>query len=187
MVEKTFRLGQIPDFFKKSGDAVNKAARLVIKHCLEHKIGTVVFGWNTGQKQRSNMGRKGNQSFVQIPTAKLKDRIEQLCKLYGIQFVETEEAYTSKSSFFDGDELPKHGEKPVGYKPSGKRVKRGVYRTSPFWYINADCNAAANMLRKVSAMLGFDLSGVSRSALSAPIRLRLWQVPSKASSAQTTV
>jgi putative transposase len=27
-------------------DAVNKAARLVVNHCLEHGIGTVVFGWN---------------------------------------------------------------------------------------------------------------------------------------------
>ncbi len=31
-------------------DAVNKGARIVINHCLENKIGVVVFGWNTGQK-----------------------------------------------------------------------------------------------------------------------------------------
>ena len=29
-------------------DAVNKAARLVIRHCLDNQIGTVVFGWNKG-------------------------------------------------------------------------------------------------------------------------------------------
>ncbi|NJL55048.1 transposase, partial [bacterium] len=50
-------------------DAINKAARLVINHCLENKIGTVVFGWNTGQKDSANMGSKTNQKFVQIPTA----------------------------------------------------------------------------------------------------------------------
>ena len=30
-------------------DAVNKTARIVINHCIDHKIGTVVFGWNKGQ------------------------------------------------------------------------------------------------------------------------------------------
>ena len=31
-------------------DAVNKAARKVIQHCLDNQIGTVIFGWNKGQK-----------------------------------------------------------------------------------------------------------------------------------------
>ena len=53
-------------------DAVNKAARIVINHCLENNIGTIVFGWNKGQKQEFNMGKKNNQNFVQIPTGKLK-------------------------------------------------------------------------------------------------------------------
>ena len=156
-------------------DAVNKAARIVIIRCLEQGIGTIVFGWNEGQKQRSDMGKKGNQSFVQIPTAKLKDRIKQLCDFYGIRFVETEEANTSKASFFDGDSLPKHGEKPIGWEASGRRVKRGLYRTgAKNWYINADANAAANILLKVSAMLGLVLNGVSRRQLTAVTRLTLW-------------
>ena len=77
-------------------DAVNKAARLVVSRCIKSGIGTVVFGWNKGQKDSANMGKKTNQKFVQIPTARLKKRIEQLCEQYGIQFVETEESYTSK-------------------------------------------------------------------------------------------
>jgi IS605 OrfB family transposase len=93
-------------------DAVNKAARLVINHCLNNKIGTVVFGWNKGHKDGADMGKKNNQKFVQIPTARLKDRIAQLCEQYGIQFVEAEEAYTSKASFLDGDTIPKFREKP---------------------------------------------------------------------------
>ena len=148
-------------------DAINKAARLVIDHCLENGIGTIVFGWNEQQKQNADMGSKGNQSFVQIPTGKLKERIRGMCEFYGLRFVETEEAYTSKSSFVDNDELPKHGGKPIGYKPSGKRVKRGLYRASNGWQINADCNGGANILRKVTTMLGINLDGVCRSALSA--------------------
>jgi hypothetical protein len=57
------------------------------------------------------MGRKANQKFVQIPTAKLKERIFQLSQQYEIDFVETEEANTSAASFFDSDSIPKYGEK----------------------------------------------------------------------------
>lgn len=157
-------------------DAINKAARLVVNHCLEHGIGRIVFGWNQGQKNAADMGKKTNQKFVQIPTARLKTRIAQLCEQYGIQFVETEESYTSKASFVDRDKLPTFGEKPEGWQASGKRVKRGLYRTAMNWYINADCNGAANILRKVSTMLGLDLSGVSRGDLTAPSRVRLWTI-----------
>ena len=62
----------------------------------------------------------------------------------------------------------------TGWHPSGKRIKRGLYRTAQGWLINADCNAAANIGRKVAMMLGLDLSGISRGDLSAPLRLKLW-------------
>lgn len=157
-------------------DAVNKAARIVLNHCLQHRIGTVVFGWNKEQKQNINLGTKTNQKFVQIPTAKLKERISQLCEQYGIHFVETEESYTSKASFLDLDELPTFGEKPEGWKESGKRVKRGLYRSKDGFKINADCNGAANIIRKVAAKLSLNLDGVSRGALIAPLKVRLWTI-----------
>ncbi len=47
-------------------DAINKAARKVVNHCIKSKIGTVIFGWNQGQKDSANMGKKTNQKFVQI-------------------------------------------------------------------------------------------------------------------------
>jgi len=165
-------------------DAVNKAARIVITHCLENRIGTVVFGWNKGQKDSINLGSKTNQKFVQIPTARLKGRIEQLCDKYGIHFVETEESYTSKASFLDADVLPVYsrsegfanGEKPEGWTESGKRIKRGLYRATDGTRINADCNGAANILRKVAVMLGLELSGISRGDLTAPLKIRIWSV-----------
>ncbi|MDX2255463.1 MAG: transposase [Pseudanabaenaceae cyanobacterium bins.39] len=155
-------------------DAVNKAARIVINHCLNNGIGKIVFGWNIGQKDSAAMGKKNNQRFVQIPTAKLKERINQLCELYGIEYIETEESYTSKASFVDRDYLPTIGAKPDGWKESGRRVKRGLYRTGLLnWYINADCNGAANILRKVATMLGLCLNGVGRGVLAAPQRVKL--------------
>lgn len=156
-------------------DAIHKAARMIVNHCLENKLGMIVFGWNTGQKNGSNMGAKNNQSFVQIPTGRLKNRLQQLCDAVGIQFVETEESYTSKSSFLDGDFLPTWGAKPPSWKSSGRRVKRGQYQTGQGALINADCNGAANILRKVATQLGLDLAKVGRAALNLPKRYDLFK------------
>jgi IS605 OrfB family transposase len=159
-------------------DAVNKAAKLIIDHCIKHQVGTVVFGWNQGQRQEATLGRT-TQSFVQIPTAKLKERIKQLCEHYGIKFVETEESYTSKASFLDGDFLPTYGEKPETWKPSGKRIKRGMYRTGTGELINADLNGAANILKKVETQLGLCLVKVCRQVLTLATRFRIWETKTK--------
>lgn len=157
-------------------DAINKAARLVINHCLANQIGTIVFGWNKEQKQEIKLGDKNNQNFVQIPTGRLKERIQQLCSLYNIRFVETEESYTSQASFLDADEIPVYGEKPDEWKSSGKRIKRGLFRSADGSLINADCNGASNILRKVAVTLGLDLSGISRGVLTTPLKLNLWAI-----------
>lgn len=156
-------------------DAINKAARTVINYCLENGVGTVVFGWNKGQKNGSNMGRKNNQKFVQVPTARLKKRIEQMCELYGIEFIEQEESYTSKASALDLDEIPVYGEKPEGWEPSGKRVKRGLYRSADGTVVNADCNGAYNIGRKAQ-VTGMQCKP-ARGQLTSPKRLSLWSRP----------
>jgi len=158
-------------------DMVNKAARLVIDHCLKYSIGTIVVGWNKGIKTGANMGKKNNQSFVQMPLARLKNRIEQLCLLHDIRFVRTEEANTSTASFLDGDSLPEHGQKPDGWKASGKRIRRGLYRSGDGSLVNADLNGSANILRKVAGNLGIDLSRLGRRSLTTVGRFRLWHTP----------
>ena len=157
-------------------DAVNKAARMVVNYCLENQIGTLVFGWNKGQKSGANMGKKTNQKFVQIPTAKLKNRISQLCELYGIRFIEQEESYTSKASALDLDVIPVFGAKPEGWKPSGRRVKRGLYRSADKTLINADCNGAWNIGRKAN-VTGTQCKPAS-GQLTSPRRLRIWTLNS---------
>ena len=148
-------------------DMVNKAARVAVKHCLTHGIGTIVVGWNQGIKDRADMGKQNNQQFVQMPLARLKERIKQLCFLYGIRYVETEEANTSAASYLDGDSLPEHGKKPIGWKASGRRTKRGLYRTKNKSLVNADLNGAANILSKVAGNLGIDLGRLGRRCLCA--------------------
>ncbi len=142
-------------------DGVNKAARLVINHCRENEIGTIVFGWNKGQKQESNLGKKNNQKFVQIPTGKLKDRIQKLCKQYGRRFIETEESYSSKASSLDLDEVPVYGEKPTEWRPSGKRIKRGLYLSAKGIEIHGDINGSINIARKVTKQYGFQFDARS--------------------------
>ena len=154
-------------------DGINKAAKLIINHCLKYGIGTLVIGWNEGFKTNANLGNLNNQKFVQMPLSTLKSRVKQLCDLHGIRFIETEEAYTSKASFLDGDSLPKYGEKPMGWKASGSRIKRGLYRTSDGFVVNADLNGAANILRKVSGRLGIMLNQLSRRYAAIVARIRL--------------
>ena len=166
-------------------DGINKAARLIINHCIKYGIGTIVLGWNEGFKCNANMGRVNNQKFVQIPLGKLRDRIEQLCSLHGIRLVITEESYTSKASYLDGDSLPKYGEKPEGWKASGRRTKRGLYKSKNGSLINADLNGAANIMSKVARKLGIDLDRLGRRSLATVARVRLWTLSQSTLSAQS--
>lgn len=153
-------------------DYINKAARYIITFCLDKGIRGIAWGVNKEQKKGCNLGKRINQQFVQIPNAKLRNRVQQLAFLHGLRFVETEESYTSKTCYLSGQVLPTFGEKPEGWAPLGKRVKRGLYRTFNGKFINADCNGAANILEKVATKLGFDAKRVSIGALTAPCRVR---------------
>ncbi|WP_367267882.1 hypothetical protein [Okeania sp. SIO2C9] len=65
-------------------------------------------------------------------------------------------------------------EKPDNWEPSGKRVKRGLYRSAAGYLINADCNGAANILRKVAGRFNLNLDQLGRGALTTPLRVRFW-------------
>lgn len=155
-------------------DVINKTARFIINKCLNDRVGNLVIGWNAEHKTGSNMGKRNNQNFVPIPTGRLIERLRQLCPEYGIVLTVTEEAYTSKASFLDGDTLYKFGETPVGWKPSGTRVERGLYKTASGLLINADCNGAANILAKVAKQLGVSLVEMGRGSLTLPQRIDLF-------------
>ena len=153
-------------------DSINKAARFIINYCLNHGIGNIVFGWGQGVKTESNLGKRNNQNFVQIPTARLKQRIREIAESVGIIFTETEEAYTSKSDFCAGDLLFKFGEKPKEYQFSGRRITRGTYK-SKLGLISADALGAINCLKKVAIQLGISLAEVGRGSLALPKRYDL--------------
>ena len=156
----------------KVNDYMSKTARKIINYCLENNIGTLVCGYNETFQRNSNIGKANNQTFVNIPFGKLREKLEYLCKLYGLIFVEQEESYTSKSSFFDMDILPKFEiDKPQTYSFLGKRIKRGLYQTSKGYILNADVNGALNILRKSNVV---DLEVLySRGVVDTPARIRI--------------
>ena len=153
-------------------DYLSKAARIIVNYCLNNDIGKLVLGYNEDFQRNSNIGSINNQNFVNIPYGKLRDKLIYLCKLYGIEFKLQEESYTSKASFFDGDEIPIYDKENLQeYIFSGKRIKRGLYQTSTGKLINADCNGALNILRKSKVV---DLSVLyNRGELNTPKRIRV--------------
>ena len=122
-------------------DYMLKTARKIIKYCLEKNIGTLVCGYNVTFQRNSDIGKVNNQNFVNIPFGKLRDKLQYLCKLYGIKYIEQEESHTSKASFWDKDEMPVYNEdNPKQYIFSGKRICRGMYKTASGYKFNADVN-----------------------------------------------
>jgi IS605 OrfB family transposase len=153
-------------------DYLNKTARYIINWCIEEQVGTVIVGVNPGMKQEINIGSKNNQNFVQIPHWSLRNKLKSLCERYGLTYLEQEESYTSKASFLDDDDLPTYNpDNPQEYKFSGKRVKRGLYRSRDGHLISSDANGAANIGRKCS-LDGFNLERVV-AVLAQPLRVKI--------------
>ena len=153
-------------------DYMNKTARRVIDYCIDHDIGTLVAGYNETFQKDSNIGKRNNQTFVNIPYGKLRDKLEYLCELNGIILVMQEESYTSKASFWDKDVIPVYkSDDTEEYHFSGKRILRGQYRTASGQVLNADVNGALNIMRKSSVV---DVNILySRGEVDTPIRIRI--------------
>lgn len=153
-------------------DYINKTCRYIINYCLTNYIGTLVIGYNQSFQNKTNLGKRNNQIFTQLPFGKIREKLEYLCKRYNINYILQEESYTSKASFFDNDDLPIYNmDNPQTYEFSGKRVKRGLYQTKDGYLFNADCNGALNILRKSSVV---DLSVLyGKGELDTPKRIRI--------------
>ena len=153
--------------------AMSVAAKRIIAYCINHRIGNIVVGYNLDWKREINIGTCNNQNFVQIPHGKLREKLAYLCKLFGINYVEQEESYTSKASFFDNDNLPTYNaDNPQSYTFSGRRITRGQYRTLAGYVFNADINGALNILRK-SKLVNLSVLQ-NRGCVNQPRRIRVF-------------
>lgn len=135
------RNNRITDYF-------NRVCHLLVNTCLAYGVSTIVIGYNKGQKQEINLGKVNNQKIVSIPYHKFRQKLEQLCIEHGIKYISQEESYTSKASAIDEDIIPVYGENTDNIIFNGKRIHRGLYRSSDGSVLNADINGSINILRK---------------------------------------
>ena len=135
---------------QKINNYLHHTSQFIVNILVASSIGTLVIGQNNRQKQSINIGQPNNQNFVYIPHSKLIAQLIYKCELVGIKVILTEESYTSLSSFLDNDPIPVYGDGSAKLiKFSGKRIKRGLYRSGKGKLINSDVNASYNILRKV--------------------------------------
>lgn len=135
----------------KIKDYLHKSSRYIVNHLVSNNINTLVIGYNKGWKQDINIGKINNQKFVNIPFLSFINMLEYKCKLEGINVVINEESYTSKCSFLDDEEIYKHD------SYIGKRIKRGLFRTSKGILINSDLNGSLNILKKVVGKFSYPI------------------------------
>ena len=143
---------------------IHHASKYIVKKAEDLDLTKVVIGNNQQWKTNITLGKRTNQNFVSLPFSHLIEKIEYKSKLAGIEVVRTEESYTSKCSALDLEAVKKHE------TYAGRRTKRGLFRTANNTYINADCNGAVNILRKVIGDFTMDDSIVS--AVIAPVKKR---------------
>lgn len=122
---------------------MHKSSKIIIDYCLEFGIDTIIIGKNNGWKQEVNMGKRNNQNFSYIPYEKFITKLRYKAENYGINFIETEESYTSGTSFLDG-ELPK-----AKFYNKSRRISRGLFQSNNGTVINADLNGSYQIVRKV--------------------------------------
>lgn len=144
---KRYSSHRINEMGRKRDQRINHylhvASRRIIDLMVQEQIGVLVIGKNKGWKQQANMGKKNNQQFVQIPFSRFIAMLTYKAKLAGVEVVVQEESYTSKCSFLDLEPVRKHE------TYAGRRVKRGLFRSSSGRTINADLNGSYNIIRKV--------------------------------------
>ena len=129
-------------------DQCHKISRSIIDFCVDHQAGTLIFGVNPLWKQNSRIGKINNQKFVSMPIAFLRAMITYKALNAGIKIIEQEESYTSKADIATKDYIPTYGVDDKDAQFSGLRIKRGLYRCADGTILNADCHAAANIMRK---------------------------------------
>ena len=125
---------------------MHKITKFLANYFDERDVSKVIIGHNSDWKNGINLGKRNNQNFVNIPYTKFINQLTYKCQLLGITVITREESYTSKASFLDYDEIPNYGDEEIP-KFSGKRIKRGLYRSTTR-KINADVNGAYNIMAK---------------------------------------
>ena len=138
---RLYRLTQKRNF--KIEDSLHKISKFIVTSALSNDINTIIIGNNKEWKQSISLGKRVNQSFVNIPHQKLIEKIIYKAKSVGINVILTEESYTSGTSFLDGESPTKE------FYNKKRRLHRGLFISNHSVQINADVNAAYQIMKKV--------------------------------------
>lgn len=141
----------------------------IIQYCLEHQIGTIIIGQNKDWKQKlkqkkgkdgnRKFGRKNTRQFTQIPYYQFEQMLQYKCHLHQIQYIKTEESYTSQVDHLGLEEMTYHPDcHEIGIKRNlilrdpitqKERKVRGLfYSPSTRITLNSDINGSIGILRK---------------------------------------
>jgi putative transposase len=127
---------------RKIKDYFHKLSRFLVNLWQQRDLHTVYIGYNPLWKHQARLRKKTTQLFVTIPFHQLLSLLTYKAEEQGITVELVDESYTSKCSFLDDESAQKHS------SYAGKRVKRGLFRSTQGHLINADVNAAYNVLMK---------------------------------------
>ena len=125
----------------KVKDYLHKASRKVIEIAKRNDVNHIIIGNNRGWKQHVDLGKRTNQTFVSIPYRMLIDMICYKAKLLGISVSVVRESYTSGTSYLDGETPEK------AFYDISRRIKRGLFKSNKGILINADVNAAYQIIK----------------------------------------
>ncbi|XHL99054.1 MAG: transposase [Microcoleus anatoxicus] len=133
---------------QKVDNYLHHASCVIVAILNTKQIGTLVIGKNAQWKNEIALGSQTNQNFVSIPHSRLIEMLEYKARLVGITVIVQEESFTSRASFLGLDSIPVYGKTEKEPMFTGKRIQRGLYKTSTGQLINSDINASYNILRK---------------------------------------
>lgn len=128
--------------YQRIKNYMHNASSYIVRWCVDNEIDTLVVGKNKEWKQNASMSKGNNQKFVDIPYQMLLQQLKYKCENVGIKYVETEESYSSGTSFLDGEDPVKEN-----YDKS-RRVHRGLFVTKEGEEINADVNGSYQIMKK---------------------------------------
>ena len=152
---KSIFMNRIRHLFDKRNKIISfkfhKISNYFTNYCLKNNVKTVIIGKNTGWKNKVNIGANNNDIFYKIPYNQLVDKLTYKLNSNEIKVVIHEESFTSKCDALANEPVNRRqhkiDDKIVG-KYLGKRIRRGLFKSSTGLTINADVNGAINIYRK---------------------------------------
>ena len=141
----------------------HKISKRILEYLYINNVGTLVVSSNLANlKNNGNckMKKDTKQNFIQIPFMQLVKNLKDKAPKFGINIIDVDESYTSKTSCLSADireikKLALNSEKLSTNDFKGSRVKRGMFKDNILnKVINADLNGACNIAQIITKFVG---------------------------------